>query len=229
MRKLFPSYFAREWNEGKSELGTVIMSVDEDGEHFEIAQAADDDDTYLPLKVSTYWNKVHSKFRSRVERRFAHMLTDWKWTESCRFKATSARHAMAITVAVEAASGFRKPSVYKDFEPAGRDTWGEFTRCRCTHHDMHLLAISKVKRTTLYKDFFYEKGYLPVSLPANNAKIGTLPRIFMAKELRAKRARERGVLENVEVANDEDSDLSWESLGSEVEEAEEGEASEDED
>lgn len=193
--------FKKNEEEGRLELGRAVL---EDGSHIALASP---DETSLPVTAMEYWNKVHAKFRSRVERKFSHFATRWRWTEYCRFDEKRAELAMAITVAIEAWCGFAEGSPYRDFQPAQSDLWkGPLQRCLCVKGDVDLLRRTKEQRMKQCQEFFYTLQYVPTSMPAGHAKSGSSPREFMMKELAARQRDRELDLDGSDFIGDQSSD-----------------------
>ena len=76
---------------------------------------ADDDEPQRHLTAMKYWNKIHSHVRSRIERKFSHMMM-WKWTRHTDLNSDAAHNAMLVTIAVESFTGFKYPPHYESWE-----------------------------------------------------------------------------------------------------------------
>ena len=107
-----------------------------------------------------YWNKVHSKFRSRIERKFS-ALERWRWLKQTSFSAPVVAKALRICVSLEAYVGFRSPLPYPQ-EVDATKWWERMLSCVCQPKDPRNVAAAKAWRTTTVRQLFAD-GYVPTT------------------------------------------------------------------
>jgi hypothetical protein len=113
------------------------------------------------LTVRRYWNKCHSKWRSRVERLFA-FIDGWAFSRNCQHGDTWLKLAYGILVAFLHGLMLAKPNSY-DEHLGGAENWAGSVRCApCEKADRTELAELYGKRT-LYARALFNSGYLPTA------------------------------------------------------------------
>jgi len=148
-------------DEGQLRLGVATIGPDS---ATELTQFADDDEAQVQVTHARYWNKVHSKFRSRIERKFS-ALERWRWLKQTSFSAPVVAKALRICVSLEAYVGFRSPLPYPQ-EVDATKWWERMLSCVCQPKDPRNVAAAKAWRTTTVRQLFAD-GSVPSTRPSS--------------------------------------------------------------
>ena len=137
--------------------GDVVLCMAEGGELVGTTQGK-------PVSVRTYWNKSHSIFRSRVERRFA-WWERWRFTQMCSHGPEFVRDAFKLIVCLEHYFAVRGTRPYNiDPDAKGLARWENATRCQCTNQtNTKRLSACYAFRRKAAERLWHVKRYVPVA------------------------------------------------------------------
>ena len=117
--------------------------------------------TGKPVSLRRYWNKVHSLFRSRVERRFA-WWEKWRFTHRCDHGSSFVNRAFKLIVALESYSCLLLPRRYPNVaDPMGILRFSGLETCTCDGSERNLVMGAYAWRKWYAERLWHDLRFIP--------------------------------------------------------------------